>query len=247
MAALEGRPSIRKKAGSASNISINRPSLRERNAILAGVRAADAALARFEQFNVLQLFVKTEQLLLGEPKLQALRAYVELRRALLPQGRVVPGESLLAAGYTTEQIAWSDEIIASTPPIDWELDQMAWITPELTYAERGVVRLLRRYAACRELGQHPLPSLINLGSRVGVCSIGVVAIASVFQLTESCLRRPLVAKHAPQGLNSDESAILQLLRTENTGSIASNTNIPHGLTNALIASLRSVTHLILRK
>lgn len=83
----------------------------ERDAVLAGVAAADAALTQFEQFKVLRLFVGAEHWPSGDSKLDALRAYAELRRALLPQGYSVAATSLLTAGFTVAQIAEVDTII----------------------------------------------------------------------------------------------------------------------------------------
>ena len=51
-------------------------------------------------------------------------------------------------------------------------------------AEQIVVRLLRRYAACLQLGEEPLPPLTRLGGEFGIPAPAVVALASVFQLTE---------------------------------------------------------------
>lgn len=93
-----------------------RPTSPERDAILAGLRAADAALARARRFAVLELFVGTGQPPNAEPRLEALRAYAELRRALLPQGYWVPTTSLSAMGFTVWQIAQFDALITAAPP-----------------------------------------------------------------------------------------------------------------------------------
>lgn len=92
------------------------PSSLERDAIFAGVRAADDALERFREFAVLQLFVRDRQSPRAEPKLEALRAYAELRRVLLFQGHFVPATSLSAAGFTIVQIAQFDAIIVAAWP-----------------------------------------------------------------------------------------------------------------------------------
>lgn len=43
------------------------------------------------------------------------------------------------------------------------MTMMVRIDPEVGDAERIVVRLLRRYAVCRQVGEQPLPSLTRLG------------------------------------------------------------------------------------
>lgn len=90
---------------------------REREVILAGVRAADAALARWRCFAVLELFVRNRHSPRTAPRLEALRAYAELRRVLLAQGCVVPATSLLAAGFTYGQIARFDALIVAAPAV----------------------------------------------------------------------------------------------------------------------------------
>jgi hypothetical protein len=88
----------------------------ENDAILDGVHAADLALARTGCSGVLRLFVRMPSMPPSAPKLEALRAYAELRRALLPRGWLIPATSLSAVGFTLCQIARFDEMIVSIPP-----------------------------------------------------------------------------------------------------------------------------------
>lgn len=87
----------------------------EFDAILAGVRAGDAALARFDATGVLTLFTEVRRSNEATLRLEALRNYAELRRALLWRGQAVPATSLAAAGFTAAQIANFDAKIAAIP------------------------------------------------------------------------------------------------------------------------------------
>lgn len=87
----------------------------EIEAVRAGVRAGDAALAGFYASGVLLLFSKHMHLELSAQRLDALRTYAELRRALLPSGHDIPATSLVAAGYTIAEIAQFNAAIAAIP------------------------------------------------------------------------------------------------------------------------------------
>jgi len=99
-----------------------------------------------------------------------------------------------------------------------------------------VVRLLRRWASERESGGDQLPSLVRLGRRLGVEPQAAIAVASMFQLTEHCLGRPLQAECccSPR-LSRDEQAMLLLLH-QSVPAVA----IPHGLPGALLWAVASV-------
>lgn len=86
-------------------------SAREREAIDAGCRAGIAAMTRFRGQAVLELFVGIPHSERPEPKLDALRAYAELRYVMSPLGRAIDAGSLVSAGYTTDQIARFDTLI----------------------------------------------------------------------------------------------------------------------------------------
>ena len=127
------------------------------------------------------------------------------------------------------------------------VQQIHSATPELTDGERVIVRLLRGYVACGETQQRCLPSLIALGSNLGIGAFVAIALASVFQLTESCLRRKLITMCCcSEDLSSDERAILQLMETETVGAAFSVSPIPDGLSGALLASRRSAAYLASR-
>lgn len=53
------------------------------------------------------------------------------------------------------------------------------------------VRLLRRWTAARVAEQSPLANLVEFGASMGLSPHVAVALASLFQLTESCLGRRL--------------------------------------------------------
>jgi len=87
----------------------------EYEAIHAGVRAGDAALAQSGMSGVLTLFMEVWGPQIAAPRLQALRTYAELRRVMLPLGHEIPATSLIAAGFTAAQIAEIDTMIVAIP------------------------------------------------------------------------------------------------------------------------------------
>lgn len=90
--------------------------LPEDSAVLAGVQAGDAALARFKSSGVLMLFKEARGSDASTPRLLALRSYAELRRVLRSEGFDVPPTSLAAVGFTAAQIARFNKTIATMPP-----------------------------------------------------------------------------------------------------------------------------------
>lgn len=87
-------------------------------AILAGVRAGDAALARFRSSGALMLFMEVRRWDWTAPGLVALRTYAELRRVLLAEGHDISASSLVAAGFGPAEIAcfdWAIETIPQSP------------------------------------------------------------------------------------------------------------------------------------
>lgn len=91
--------------------------LSEHKAVFAGIRAGDAARARFDHSGVLVLFGKQATSDPALPRLEALQTSAELRRALLPRGLDVPASSLVAMGFTIAQIACFDEMITGVPDL----------------------------------------------------------------------------------------------------------------------------------
>jgi hypothetical protein len=88
----------------------------EQEAIGIGVRAGDAAFDRLDSSGALVLFVDAGASANRSSRLEVLRRYAELKRALLRQGRELPTSSLSAAGYTASEIACFDAAIAAAPP-----------------------------------------------------------------------------------------------------------------------------------
>lgn len=125
------------------------------------------------------------------------------------------------------------------------MTMMVRIDPEVGDAERIVVRLLRRYAVCRQVGEQPLPSLTRLGGELGIPAPAVVALASVFQLTEGCLGRSLVPECCCNPmLSADERALLLLLKRTNAEPALGSSDIPHGLPGALVWAVASMRRLL---
>lgn len=109
------------------------------------------------------------------------------------------------------------------------------IEADLTWAEFVVVRMLRRWSAVRCLGDHSLPDLVALAGELGETPHLAVSLHSLFQLTEGCLGRPLVAECCcSRDLAADERAILTLIASANPAlSRCGRQAIPHGLPSAL--------------
>lgn len=108
-----------------------------------------------------------------------------------------------------------------------------------------IVRLFRRWAAGAELGPARLPATVRLGRRIGIGPEAAIALASMFQLTEACLGRPLEAECCcSPALSRDERALLMMLAAPlPAGSHRAFPTIPHGLPAALhwaIASVRAL-------
>lgn len=122
---------------------------------------------------------------------------------------------------------------------------MTPIAPALPQASHRIVRLLRRWAAGAELGTARLPSLVRLGRRIGVAPEASVAVASMFQLTEACLGRPLQAECCcSPSLSRDERAILVMLASPLPASPHQAVpSIPHGFPGALYWAIASVRRL----
>ena len=106
-----------------------------------------------------------------------------------------------------------------------------------------LVRLLRRWVALREAGLPPLPPMVERAGEFGVPAPAAVALASVLELTEACLGRPLRALCcSSHEIGADERALLLMLAVApEPGAPQASADIPHGLPSALgwaVASLR---------
>jgi hypothetical protein len=109
-----------------------------------------------------------------------------------------------------------------------------------------VVRLLRRWYAEGATGNNKLHSLVSLACELGVQAQAAVAVASLFQLTEACLGRPLEAECCcSRKLTRDERAVLMLLdNAPSLGPGKASHAIPHGLPAALLWAAASVRQLL---
>ena len=105
----------------------------------------------------------------------------------------------------------------------------------LTWSDFVVVRLLRRWAAVRSLGDNALPSLVALAGELGESPQVAISLHSLFQLTESCLARPLVAECCcSRSLAADERATLTMLASASRlMPLRTPAAVPHGLPAAL--------------
>ena len=119
------------------------------------------------------------------------------------------------------------------------------INDGLAWGEFLVVRMLRRWAACRIEGSDALPSLIDLGADLGAPPPLAMALQSLFHLTEACLGRDLnTACVCDTSLTRDELAVLQLVRVANPARLATRA-VPHGLPGVL-AWTAATTRLMLQ-
>ncbi|WP_205480313.1 hypothetical protein [Sphingomonas arenae] len=106
-----------------------------------------------------------------------------------------------------------------------------------------IVRLVRRWAAARMLGEDALLGMTRLIAHAGEPPAVAVALHSVLQITEECLGRSLEAScPGTLQLSCDEQAILALIsRAPELGAPHGTTDVPHGLPGVLcwaVASLR---------
>lgn len=106
-----------------------------------------------------------------------------------------------------------------------------------------VVAVLRSYVAVRGTAAPLLPTLIAFAAEQGLGETATVALASVFELTEACLGRTLVAG-AGDAMSADEEGVLMLLASvgdlePHCGSRA----VPHGMPGALAWAARSAVRL----
>ena len=123
---------------------------------------------------------------------------------------------------------------------------MERIPPRLDWTRSVTIRLLRRWAAARDAEQLPLPSLVRLAGELGMGPQAAVALASMFQLTEACLGRPLVAECCCSAeTGPDEQALLMMLAlAPEPGHPGATPAIPHGLPGALAWAIASVRRLV---
>jgi hypothetical protein len=117
------------------------------------------------------------------------------------------------------------------------------IEPRRVWTEHVIVRLLRRWTAAREAGRNSTASLVELAAELAEPAMVAVALDSLFQLTESCLGRPLRAESCcSRTLGADERAVLLMITTADApGAPYAAPEIPHGLPGALswaVTSLR---------
>jgi len=123
---------------------------------------------------------------------------------------------------------------------------MTPIEPSQPAGSYRIVRLLRRWGAAATDGSARLPSLVRLGAQLGMAPEAAVAVASLFELTEACLARPLRAECCcSTRLSCDERAVLMMLAAVTPAHPhLANAAIPHGLPGALIWAVRSVQRLL---
>lgn len=106
-----------------------------------------------------------------------------------------------------------------------------------------VVAVLRAYAGVRGSGAPLLPRLIGFAAEQGLGETATVALASVFELTEACLGRPLLPGQG-EALSADEEGVLLLLASANdVGSHCGSRAVPHGMPGALAWAARSAVRL----
>lgn len=115
------------------------------------------------------------------------------------------------------------------------------IEGDLVWADFVILRLLRRWAAARTMGDNALPNLVEMAVELGESAEAAISLHSVFQLTESCLGRSLRAECCcSRSIAPDERAILSLMAiAPPQGPPFASSEVPHGLPGALWWALRS--------
>lgn len=97
------------------------------------------------------------------------------------------------------------------------------------------VRLFRKWSAARLAGLNPLPHMQVLAAPFAPAPDLILACASLFELTEAHLGRPLEPECCcGSTLSRDEAALIGLLRhAPDAGQAMASTAIPHGLPGAI--------------
>jgi hypothetical protein len=126
---------------------------------------------------------------------------------------------------------------------------MERIPPSAESGAFAVIRLLRHYCRTRDRrggdADGRLSRLVALGQTLRLAPAASVALASLFQLTEAVLGRPLHAgAGSGDGWNGDERAVIRLLCARLPTVPGTGTpDIPHGLPGALTWAVLSVRRL----
>jgi hypothetical protein len=111
--------------------------------------------------------------------------------------------------------------------------RMGRIESNLEWSDFVIVRMLRRWAAVRSLGEKALPSLVALARELGEEPQVAISLHSLFQLTEACLCRALEPECCCSSvLSSDEQAVLALIAAAPATGLGSSA-LPHGLPGTL--------------
>lgn len=108
--------------------------------------------------------------------------------------------------------------------------------------EQFVVRLLRRWVACRQMGEPTTPSLVRLADALDGSVQAAVALDSLLFLTEGMLGRTLIAgRCGDRELSADERGVLLLLaHARRAGPVHTTRAMPHGLAGPLAFAVASV-------
>jgi hypothetical protein len=118
------------------------------------------------------------------------------------------------------------------------------IIGERSWSEFIVIRTLRRWTAARDAERNPVASLVELATGLGESPMLAVAFDSLFQLTEACLGRQLLAECCcSPSLSPDERALLLLVAAAPAPGEAP-ASIPHGLPGALSWAATSLKSLL---
>ena len=109
-----------------------------------------------------------------------------------------------------------------------------------------LANLLENWSASRMSGVAPLPALIELAPRLGIPSGLAAAFASVFELAEACLGRPLsVERCCDDRLPAGERTLIRMLLTPSAeGSIAVFEEASRELYDAWLVSATSASRLL---
>lgn len=112
------------------------------------------------------------------------------------------------------------------------------------FAQGILVRLFRRWSACRATGQDELPAMLRVTDPLGLSGQTALSCASLFELVEAHLDRVLVPECccAP-GYSPDENALVALLRlAPSVSSLQGSQSVPHGLPDVICWSVVMVRH-----
>ena len=105
------------------------------------------------------------------------------------------------------------------------------IEPQRTWTEAVIILLVRRWVATRAERFAATQALVSLGAELGAPLMLPIALDSLLQLTEACLRRELKAECCcSSNFSADERAVLLLIEAGSNAGAQTDPSYSVGIT-----------------